>query len=84
MTLYCGLLEHMAEDKPKHPSVISEIDSLIEHVRLSSLSLEEKSSLVSYLGFGKNISARQKCRLLCQQYASCMFVAQQPHGWWIS
>ena len=74
----------MAEDKPKHPSVISEIDSLIEHVRLSSLSLEEKSSLVSYLGFGKNISARQKCRLLCQQYASCMFVAQQPHGWWIS
>lgn len=69
MTLYCGLLEHMAEDKPKHPSVISEIDSLIEHARLSSLSQEEKSSLVSYLGFGKNISSRQKCRLLCQQYA---------------
>lgn len=69
MTLYCGLLEHMAEEKPKPPSVISEIKSLIEHVKLSSLSQEDKSSLINYLKQGENISARQKCKLLCQKYA---------------
>ena len=69
MTLYCGLLEHMAEDKLKHPSVLSEIESLIEHVKSSSLSQEDKSSLVTYLQLGKSISAKQKCRLLCQKYA---------------
>ena len=30
---------------------------------------DEKSSLISYLGLGKNISSKQKCKLLCEQYA---------------
>ena len=69
MTLYCGLLEHMAEDKPKHPKVLSEIDLLVDHVVTSSLSDDDKNSLVSFLNSGKTISSKQKCKLLCQQYA---------------
>ena len=69
MTLYCGLLEHLADDKQKNPDVLTEIDSLVDHVMSSDLSKDEKKSLVHFLQSGKKVSARQKCNSLCQQYA---------------
>ena len=69
MTLYCGLLEHLSDDKQKDPDVISEIDLLVNHVDSSSLADESKNSLIAFLKSGKTISARQKCKFLCQQYA---------------
>ena len=45
MTLYCGLLEHMAEDKPKHPKVLSEIDLLVDHVVRGCLTKESEAVL---------------------------------------
>lgn len=69
MTLYCGLLEHLAENGNKDADVVSEIDVLIQHVNDSSLSKEKTESLVSYLERGKERSSRQKCLGLCSKYA---------------
>jgi len=69
MTLYCGLLEHMAEDQLKQPEIISEIDLLIKHVNSSCLPSEDKRTLASFIGLAKYLSAKQKCLLLCEKYA---------------
>lgn len=70
MTIYCGLLEHLAKDARKENEVQTEIDALVEHVNESNLSHENKSQLLQYLEAGRNQSARQKCRKLIERYAN--------------
>lgn len=70
MTIYCGLLEHLAKDARKENEVQDEIDALVEHVNESVLSFENKSQLLQYLETGRNQSARQKCRKLIERYAN--------------
>lgn len=69
MTIYCGLLEHLATDARKDEEVQSEISELVEHVKESSISVENKIQLVQYLETGRNQSARQKCKKLVEEYA---------------
>ena len=69
MTMYCGLLEHLAEEKDKDPDVIDEIDKLIKSADKSSLPKDKKTSLIQFLESGKRISARSKCYNLCKKYA---------------
>lgn len=69
MTLYCGLLEHLAEDTQKEPEVLQVIDQLIKKVKESSLSLKQKQSLKGYLDKGKEQSSSKRIKALCQQYA---------------
>ena len=70
ITIYCGLLEHLAKDARKEDEVQSEIDALVNHVNESCLSKENKSQLLQYLETGRNQSARQKCKTLIAQYAN--------------
>lgn len=70
ITIYCGLLEHLAKDARKEDEVQSEIDVLVNHVKESCLSKENKSQLLQYLETGRNQSARQKCKTLIAQYAN--------------
>lgn len=69
MTIYCGLLEHLSENKNKDPEVISMLEEFITHVEKSSLSSEHKSSLKNFLYFGQKESSKQKCLALCEKYA---------------
>ena len=73
MTIYCGLLEHLANDARKEDEVQIEIDALVEHVNSSSLANENKSQLIQYLETGRNQSARQKCKKLIEQYANTYY-----------
>ena len=72
MTLLCGLLEKMAEDyrkQYKELEVVEEINHLIQYVEESSLQDGQKTSLINGLNGLKEKSAREKCRLLCKEYA---------------
>lgn len=69
MTIYCGLLEHLAKDELKDAQIQSVISELVAHVEESSLLKENQSQLVQYLEAGRNQSARQKCKKLIEQYA---------------
>lgn len=69
MTLYCGLLEHLAPENDKKPEVIAVIDQLIEQVKDSILRDDQKASLTNYLNIGKKESARKRCLMLCNLYA---------------
>lgn len=73
MTMYCGLLEHLAEDGKKTAEVISEIDALIAHVEDSDLEINQKNQLRNYLNQGKDISSRQKCIKLIEKYACTQY-----------
>lgn len=73
MTIYCGLLEHLAKDERKNEETQEEINALIEHVKNSSLSDGSRAQLVQYLETGRNLSARQKCRKLIERYADIMY-----------
>lgn len=69
MTIYCGLLEHMSENRDKDSDTILVIDDLLRIVEDSQLSQEKKASLKNYLILGRKMSARQKCIKLCEKYA---------------
>ena len=69
MTIYCGLLEHLSENRDKEQDILCIIDELIEYVEGSSLSSEKKDSLKSFLNAGRKMSASQKCVTLCERYA---------------
>lgn len=69
MTVYCGILEHLAVDGMKSDAVQNEIDKLIDHVEQSQLSKEEKEQLTGFLKNGKLKSSRQKCKELVRKYA---------------
>lgn len=69
MTLYCGLLEHLAPENGKGSEVIAVIDQLIEHVKDSQLLDSQKNSLENYLRNGKKESSRKRCLMLCDLYA---------------
>ena len=69
MTLYCGLLEHLAEDREKDEDVLQIIDVLLCVVNGSGLSSEKKLSLSNFLMTGKKVSARQKCNDFIRRYA---------------
>jgi hypothetical protein len=73
MTLYCGLLEHLAENAQKEPEVLQVLDQLINNVEESSLSLEQKQSLQNFLTEGKRQSSRKRIKALCQKYAKPMY-----------
>lgn len=75
MTLYCGLLEHLAENEQKEPEVLQVLDQLINNVEESSLSLEQKQSLQNFLTEGKRQSSRKRIKALCQKYAKPMYNA---------
>ena len=69
MTLYCGVLEHLAPECNKEDTVTSLIDQLVEHVNCSQLPDDQKTSLRNYLKFGKKESSRKRCLMLCRKYA---------------
>lgn len=69
MTLYCGVLEHLAPECNKEDTVTSLIDQLVEHVNCSQLPDNQKTSLMNYLKFGKKESSRKRCLMLCRKYA---------------
>ena len=73
MTLYCGLLEHLAEDAQKEPEVLQVLDQLIKNVEESALSLEQKQSIQNFLTEGKRQSSRKRIKALCQKYAKSMY-----------
>lgn len=73
MTIYCGLLEHLAKDELKDEEVRIVIDQLTACVNDASLSKVNKDQLLQYLERGKNQSAGQKCKKLIQQYAKEMY-----------
>lgn len=78
MTIYCSILEHMAEDGNKSEASQAEIDALINHVKDSTLSCEEKDQLVSFLGSGRRLSARQKCINLLNKFAKHSYDGYTP------
>lgn len=78
MTIYCSILEHLAEDGKKSEASQAEIDALIAHVNDSTLSQEEKNQLVNYLNQGRDLSARQKCRTLLEKYAQYSYGGYAP------
>ena len=69
MTIYCGLLEHLAKDERKDGEVQSVLSDLVACVEGSTLSKENKAQLLQYLERGRNQSAGQKCKKLIKQYA---------------
>ena len=69
MTIYCGILEHLSENKQKEQDVINTIEDLINNVKQTDLSQKNKDSLIGFLRSGENISARGKCLLLCKKYS---------------
>lgn len=70
MTLYCGLLEHLGEDREKESEVILEINECINNVGNSlKLKSSQMKSLISALGSLKRVSSRQKCIELISKYA---------------
>lgn len=69
MTIYCGLLEHLSENRNKEEDVLCVLDELVKCVDSSTLSSEKKDMLKNYLNRGRNVSASQKCRDLCKKYA---------------
>lgn len=68
MTVYCGILEHLAESGKKDECVIAEIENLKRCVSASALNREQQAQLLNFLESGKNISSRQKCKELIQKY----------------
>ena len=75
---YCSILEHMAEDGNKCEASQAEIDALINHVKDSTLSCEEKNQLISFLGSGRRLSARQKCINLLNKFAKHSYDGYTP------
>ena len=73
MTIYCGLLEHLSENKDKEEDVINVIEELISNVKNTTLSKEKKDSLIGFLNTGRKVSAKQKCLTLCEKYAKRMY-----------
>ena len=69
MTIYCGLLEHLSENRDKEQDVLCVLDDLVKYVEDSSLSSEKKDLLKNYLNTGRKVSANQKCIALCERYA---------------
>lgn len=73
MTIYCGLLEHIAglciEQKAKDDDIISFIDELITQTKKSGLDKNKTNQLISYLNKGKDKSALSKCREVIGKYA---------------
>lgn len=69
MTIYCGLLEHLAENRDKEPDILCILDELVKYVEGSSLPSEKKDSLKNFLNTGRKVSANQKCIALCERYA---------------
>ncbi len=78
MTIYCGLLEHLSPEEKKDLTVQEEIDCLIKHVSSSNLNKEQKDQLKNYLNRGKDVSARQKCKSLCDKYAEKQYCEYSP------
>lgn len=70
MTIYCSILEHLSENGKKSEAVQEEIDKIVKLVKESGLLTNEKDQLISYLNFGKELSAIQKCRKLIEKYAA--------------
>ena len=69
MTIYCGLLEHLSENRDKEQDVLCVLDDLVKYVECSSLPSEKKDSLKNFLNTGRKVSANQKCIALCEKYA---------------
>ncbi len=69
LTLYCGILEHLASEKYKDDDVIAVIDELLQKVNSCDLDKDKKRNLVSFLEYGKKESARKKCLRICDKYA---------------
>lgn len=78
MTIYCSILEHLAEDGKKSDAMQTEIDSFIAQVNNSTLSKEEKEQLGNYLKLGKELSTGQKCRSLLTKYAKFSYDGHTP------
>ena len=69
MTIYCGLLEHLSDDRSKDGDMLAMLDKLVECVDSSELPPANKNSLKSFLNSGRKVSSRQRCRNLCAKYA---------------
>lgn len=73
MTIYCGLLEHIAglciKQKKKDDDVISFIDEFITQTKKSSLDKNKSNQLIEYLRRGKNKSSGDICREVISKYA---------------
>ena len=87
MTIYCGILEHLSENKQKEQDVINTIEDLINNVKQTDLSQKNKDSLIGFLRSGENISARGKCMLLCKKYSkptyggyTCKKIIDEAYG----
>ncbi len=70
MTIYCSLLEHLAENKNRDPESLEVIDKIVELIDKESLSQDKKNSLKGLIISGRNLSATQKCLELCAKYAN--------------
>lgn len=73
MTIYCSILEHLSENEKKSLDVQLHIDELIESIKTSTLSPNEKDQLINHLRNGKEQSANQKCKKLAKKYAKAMY-----------
>ncbi len=87
MTIYCGLLEHLSENRDKEQDFLDMIDELIKRVDCSSLSSEKKNTLKNYLNDGRRESSRKRCYALCDQYAeseyggfTCKSIISEAYG----
>ena len=87
MTIYCGLLEHLSENKEKELEVLSVLDELIEYIDGTTLSKENKDSLKNFINSNRRMSARQKCLILCEKYAkerygkyTCKKIINEAYG----
>lgn len=70
MTLYCGILEHLAGEYSKDDDVVTLIDRFVEETEESQLPPGHKKQLKDYLNGAKKESAKQRCKNLCLKYTN--------------
>ena len=68
MTIYCGILEHLAPTEKKSEEEQKLIDELVAIIKSSDLDSEKKSQMASFLETGRTQSSRQRCKNLANKY----------------
>ena len=68
MTIYCGILEHLAPTEVKSEEELELIDELVDKIETSNLDPEKKQQMKNYLEMGRTQSSRQRCKNLASKH----------------
>lgn len=66
--ILCRAIEYMACDERRSPEEIEALNSCIRIIQASTLTVQQKQRICSFLESGKNESSRQKCINIIKQY----------------